>query len=482
MRIKVLGWAVLFLAACPIRVHAVQEVASVGQVQEVQTPAIPTTKLVLHPAKMPTPALKYPLLPPAHEIRPGNAALLYQRAQNLEWWSAVRKQGGRMEEFLAKPLSKTPKADFALDSRLLKEVDLAARRDQCDWDLLTRVHEEGPNLPLPALSFQFYALSLGVRARLEMLEKKTDQAVYTLQTGFALSRHVADGPTLMNGFRGISIAQNMAERVEDLIQLPSTPNLFWSLADLPRPFVDLRRPLLGERLSIDALFPDIREALIDPNAPPASVARLSRSLGQEVFEGSGSNVARNKALLTVLVSKGYPAARKYLLDQGRMEKDIDELPVLQVVTMHYLAQFDRVFDEAVKWQNLPYWQAHAGLRKATEALGQPPQQMGGLYHPRILVSTLDKLFLFRTQLDRRLAALQVVEALRLYAADNRNKLPARLLDIRDLPLPVDPVTGKAFEYKLEGNRAVLSGPASSSERYPNERSSIRYEITIAPTP
>jgi hypothetical protein len=79
-------------------------------------------------------------------------------------------------------------------------------------------------------------------------------------------------------------------------------------------------------------------------------------------------------------------------------------------------------------------------------------------------------------LEQRIALLRHVEALRLYAAEHDGKLPEKLSDI-DVPLPVDPFTGKSFVYKVEGETAHLRGTPPHGE----EKTSfynIHYEITI----
>jgi hypothetical protein len=73
---------------------------------------------------------------------------------------------------------------------------------------------------------------------------------------------------------------------------------------------------------------------------------------------------------------------------------------------------------------------------------------------------------FEARVSRRIAELRIIEALRAYAAGHGGKLPAHLEDIRDLPLPANPVTGKAFGYHFEGDTAVLAadGPVESQPR------------------
>ena len=49
-----------------------------------------------------------------------------------------------------------------------------------------------------------------------------------------------------------------------------------------------------------------------------------------------------------------------------------------------------------------------------------------------------------------------MEAVHLYAAGHDGKLPASLGDVKDVPIPDDPVTGQPFGYRLVGDRAFFS--------------------------
>ena len=82
---------------------------------------------------------------------------------------------------------------------------------------------------------------LAMRVRLDMLDGKLDQAVEDMQTGFALGRHVGGAPILINSMVGIAISHIMLNQVEEFVQLDKRPNLYWALADLPRPLIDLRQ-------------------------------------------------------------------------------------------------------------------------------------------------------------------------------------------------------------------------------------------------
>jgi hypothetical protein len=68
--------------------------------------------------------------------------------------------------------------------------------------------------------------------------------------------------------------------------------------------------------------------------------------------------------------------------------------------------------------------------------------------------------------------LRVFEAIRLYAANSEGKLPQRLNDITEVPVPNDPVTNEAFVYRRDPDKAFLEGP-------PLRDVSFHYEITMS---
>ena len=73
--------------------------------------------------------------------------------------------------------------------------------------------------------------------------------------------------------------------------------------------------------------------------------------------------------------------------------------------------------------------------------------------------------------DRRIAVLRVIELLRIYGASHDGKLPEQLADIAEVPIPIDPVTGLPFDYRLEGGKAILTGPTLRD-------APLNYEITM----
>lgn len=421
----------------------------------------PTT-IPITPAPEPVPALRYLLLPDYADAVAGNAAQVYYRAINSETNANLQSAAVQKEltEGLSAPLDlkELLKHDvLRLSSSnpfLLKHLDEAARRSYCDWDLLPRIRAEGIQMLLPELSpLRTAAQFLAFRTRLELARRQFDKAAYSLQTGLALSRNVADAPTLIHVLFGIAIGETSLNQIEEWIRIPRSPNLYWALSQLPQPFLNLKKPSQGEQMFILATVPLLKEALerrIEPGQLPA--------LGKQMSELVQANPDRSRLPisaqedLTLLCLRYYPAAKKSLVARGRKPADVEAMPVLQVVLLDAYEEVRRKNDAEVRWLALPYWQGIPMLAKEAAARGASRDEEGLLDMFR---AAYNRVVWSMARFDRRIAALRLIEAIRLYAAGHDGRLPAKLSDITEVPLPLDPTTGKEFEYRTTDSGAEI---------------------------
>ncbi|HVS38252.1 MAG TPA: hypothetical protein VMS17_22025, partial [Gemmataceae bacterium] len=305
------------------------------------------------------------------------------------------------------------------------------------------------------------ATLLSLRIRYELAIGRTDKAARTLQIGFAVGRHVADSPTLIRALVGMAITNIMLGRLEEVMQQPDAPSFYWPLADLPRPFIDMRMPTEGERIGAYGTFPGAAEMAADLNAKPWTpehIAKIVEVFG--LFDDNQNEILRvkEKALLLTRLASKHEAAKKALLDEGRPKELVDAMPHVQVALRVALMQYDALLDQVLKYQAAPFWEANPAMAKAAQQVKALANDRDEPAIPiaRTFLPAVEKVFAARTRTDRRIAALRCVEAVRLYAAAHDGKPPASLDDIKDLPLPMDPVTGKPFDYRVVGDRAYLS--------------------------
>jgi hypothetical protein len=165
-----------------------------------------------------------------------------------------------LETWLAGPLSSIPReqAQRLLEDRrnALREVELGARRQSCDWDFDQR--EEGVSLLIQEISEMRALIRLvSLRARVAVLDGHIDDAFHWIQTGFAMARHCSQGPLLIQSLIGVSLSQTMCKPLEDLIQAPGVPSMFWALSHRPRPITDLTGGFESERFLLEREVPSL---------------------------------------------------------------------------------------------------------------------------------------------------------------------------------------------------------------------------------
>ena len=436
----------------------------------------PVIELSARPAPAPEPALKHRLLPGLLDRTPGNAALLYDTALLLISEKRNADKLDKARNWLNTPLEELPRDEVrgTLESlsKVVQFVELAARREGCDWQLPLR--SEGITLLLPRLAkFRDLGRLIALKARLEIADGQHDQAVHTIQTGFAMARHISRTPLLIHGLVGTAIARVMAKRVEELIQARDSPNLYWALTSLPRPLVDMRQALEREMRYLHVMCPRLREAETSQLTPDEWRLLLRDLVDLAQRAGVGSPVAKDMSALG-LAAMTYGGAKSYLVSQGHTPEEVEAMPVAQVVVTYMLQTYNHLRDEHLKWSYVPYWQAHGGIRRADEQTAAAAKRAEG-FPIAMMMPVLGRLYFKEVQLDRHIAILRCVGAVRLYAAAHDGALPDALSDVAEVPIPIDPVTGEQFSYAVVGGKAVLYGapPPGGSPR-----DGLQYEVTL----
>jgi len=293
-----------------------------------------TVELTLHPAKSPKPEQKYQLLMKTKEQSDADAAPLYDKAiQSLPGGLKMDE----IEQWLKTPPDELPlkKVQSTLQQLepVLELLEQAARCKRCEWPYLYD-DELSENLREHRRLLFFLAL----KVRFQIARGRYDDAIGTVQAGFAMARHLGNDSTLVRGMVGIGIAAYMCRQIEQFVQRHDAPNLYQALRDLPQPFIDLTKQ--------------------------------------------------------------------------------------------------------AEWEE-PYIKG--------------------------------KVHLLMNRLDRQVAILQCIEAMRLYAVANEGKFPKLLSDATLVPVPDDPVAHKAFVYTRIGAKAVLEMPTLKGV---TDRDTIRYELSF----
>ncbi len=430
-------------------------------------------RLNVRPAPAPKPALRYRLLPELKEMNPGNPIQHYMKTMmERKKFFFDEEAFQHREKLLTMPLEELPVQELTTyeGPYALSQIDWAARLDNPDWQLLLKLKADGIALLLPEMQ-QMRSLSraLQVRFRAEIAQCRFDDAIRTAKTMFAMSRHLSENPTLIGDLVGIAIASVAISGLEEMLEQPGCPNLYWALTTLPSPLIPLDKGMDGELVMHVWLFRDLSDsATMSVEQIKEFIAHMDKML----VIGEGSN--RKPGVRSWLDARTkddavVSAARQRLVEHGLSAERLLRFPADQVVLLDEKRELEVRFDDVMKTTGFPLWQVEA--LAAQNKVKKPP----ALFADE-LVPTLHHVPLAQVRVDQRIALLRHVEALRLYAAEHDGTLPAKLCDI-PVPLPVDLCTGKAFRYEAIGNTAHLRGTPPPGEEK-NAGFNLHYEVTL----
>jgi hypothetical protein len=444
--------------------------------------------LTVSPRSAPVPALKYRVLPLTWDLKDGNAVPIYLRLTHEQNDAARKYLTEPPKEWNLMPVDKVPLDEahkFLQKHRyMLRQLELGARRRTVDWSYT--LDEPNPiGLLLPDVQvMRNYAPILILQARVALAEGDFTAAAHHLETGFAFSRHVADGPTLIHKLVGFAIASEFAGVVADFMERTDSPNLYWALTALPRPLIDLRVPLEWEYRMLEMQFPELND--LDRERTPEQwdvILQRVRTELRHLDEGAEAGKPRHLEWYPKDCAPGdaaakspeLPAARKYVARTKGLPADkVEAMPPAQVLLLAMMGTYREDCDDWYRGAYLPYPQARPLLETAHKRLRDAPISEGHV-PARLILPGLDRVLARQARSERTVAALRIIEALRMYAAAHDGKLPEKLDDVTEAPIPNDPGTDRPFEYSREGDTATLVSQVPGDSQ-PNN--GLRYRVTI----
>jgi hypothetical protein len=444
--------------------------------------------LTLTPRTTPAPALKYRLFPVAMDLKQGNAVPIYLRLAREQNDETRRQWREKPAEWIKLPLDQIPVAEtrklFQKFAYNIRQLELGAQRKTAEWNYTLDAGDPIALLLPDAQDMRYCGTLLTVKARVEIAEGDYPAAARTLETGFAFARHIAEGPFLINGLVGVAVGNQLTDALADWVSRPNAPNLYWSLTALPRPFIDLRKEFEFEYRMMELQFPDLAD--LKRERPPAEWDAALKRIRAEfdrlrgLWEVGKESEKVPQVPMTAPTdpasqSPELPEARKYLVEQLHMPADkVDAMPAAQILLLCLDGIKDDLRDDFFKSVYLPTPQAIPAAEAAQKRLKSAPNKEITRI-PRVFFPAIPKVIFSNNRLERKIAALRAIEALRLYAANHQGQLPDKLAEVEDVPIPNDPATGRPFEYARDKDTATLIAPPLKAATTPTAQ---RYRLTI----
>ncbi len=404
---------------------------------------------------LPIPSMKYELLVDPIDQEAGNAADTYRKA-----WAALGKGDDAIADQLFEAMQKGS-SDFdaiaALCGRNGQVFDLlerAGRAETCDWESGYRQH--GARTLLPHLrNMRTLGRLLALRAHGLVHQGKIEDAIATIRIGCELGRKTGLEPIPISGLVGNGIVSMMQLDLVEAMNRLESPNLYWALATLPMPIIDFRRGMEAERISLYVNVP----VLFKTRSGEITVEQWADAMGQiAAFKPDGEPgdapvpIESIKEMIKPLI----PAAREYYAQTHQLSAaEVAKIDPIKVVGVYGFDRYQAYADEKWAINSLPYPRLIPALEGFDREIEQTRDgEMGDVF--TVLLPSVTGVARKYVALDRQIAALTCVEAIRNYAAEHDGKLPGSLGDMTDTPAPLNPRTGEPFEYHVDGATATLA--------------------------
>ncbi|MFV2068690.1 MAG: hypothetical protein ACC645_17095 [Pirellulales bacterium] len=486
---------------------------ALGQVTVVEDEdaQLQTYRMTVSPAADPDPAFKVRLLKHENKRKEGNAAPFYYRAQlNLDRVSkAVHKEFGDAYttwQDTAIPLDKLPKekvrnALSRFSGIVMGGLREATSRKFCDWgwELQNVTGLQAIAFLLPEVQkSRELARMLALQTRLAIAENRLDDAIGFTQMNYQLGRDTAAEPLLICGLVGIAISGVANEHTLEIMASPNAPNLYWALAELPKPLIDLRRAMRFELEIGPRVFPLLNDAEEEHRSP----AEWSRYIGEscmtllndltmspvipkEFFEslrGPEWEAAKNQLIGTAVGLWGYTRAKQELIRGGMSREEVEAMSVGRVIALQAARAYRHTTNELEKLSYMPFPEMKRRkdeIEKRLRRDGYFGSTIGSreiLPIASLLLPGTEAARNSQERLAREIAAMQVIEALRMHAAET-GRFPAALEDVTVVPVPRNPATGLPFVYHTrtydDRRMAILELPDTDGFPSFNRRYEIR---------
>ncbi len=443
-----------------------------------------TIPLTLSPTPLPKPLSRFYFTPQYKEMQPGNRVATYMKASmeqaaffskepalERDKWNEMRLADLPLEEMKKSNsanlgglayrgdresivLDGNGLVDFAPTGRPLSDVDEASRQLTSDWQIWFNIRRDGIGTLLPEVQkMRELASVLKVRMRYEIATKDFEKAAYSARTFYGLAQSFETHPTLIASLVGLAVEAICLNALEEMIQQPGCPNLYWSFTEIPVEGLSLRTANQGEKLLAMTLFGKLLQA--GDEIPDAELKKILGQIDTYMILSRGSKAQPKASVIFrdwAKDGKRVERARTFLIETGSRGDAVKKYSPLQAILTADARRYEVDLDDTSRVFDLPNPDVQKLAKDDEAALAK---EGAGILSAAILPNSF-KVRQAHVRLRQRVAYLRVIEAIRLHAQDNAGKLPAQLKDVK-LPIPADPVTGGAFVYSMADGVATLTG-------------------------
>jgi hypothetical protein len=257
----------------------------------------------------------------------------------------------------------------------------------------------------------------------------------------------------------------MLVHLEELIGQPDAPNLYWALTAIPRPLVPTRRAMEIEQRLAENMIPEMNDVFTSHS--PAEWTILAEKIYAGILRMARMSDSAGIILPAIRerLPEGYASSKKQYLDTLRVtlrktlpksKGSVSAMSDDEVMARGIVNEYRIMRDDVFKIAYLPYIDALRRESESEAAIRKGKEGPAAIFS--IMQPAVSSAYNAEIRLQRRIEMLRTIEAIRMYASTHDGKLPESLDAITEVPIPVDPATGKQFPFSRERDVAILTTP------------------------
>ena len=448
---------------------------------------IEVIEMTVSPAGQHVPVFRHRLTYMPSETVAGNAATVYMHSLGenmlLGKWKTLQKQFG-MEVYdwsgYDTPANKIPmdqmrEASGFFDSYIDMHIRRASKRRNCDWGLGLE-DLRGPvvyGIHLNGLQeTRSISRALSLQTKLAILESRFEDAIDLMRQNYRLAVNVGQVDMLVGNLIAIAEAGITNGNMIDFIAAPDSPNMFWALSELP-PIVNLRGSIRMECSALSRIFPELAAAETE-NHSDEEWSRIVQKLPYTISELNQIEQPPQMKLVSAAAGvMSYGPAKERLINAGFQLETVEKMAVGQVLLIDANREYRRIADMVEKEAYLPF---HLSKNNDIEEFMKNEESGAfnniGKVLSLMMMPAVQQVRQAEARIRREVDALRLIEALRMHAAET-GKLPEALSEVKVVQVPRNPATDQPFQYRLDGETAVIDLPYSDGIYY-----SKQFKITL----
>jgi hypothetical protein len=372
-------------------------------------------------------------------------------------------------------------------SNVYKLLEKGSQSRYCKWK--TDKNNFITALMPHAQDFRQLAKYLQDKADWEIRNGKYIDAIKTIKVGLAIGNHTQKAsPTTTVGLHvGFAINQSMYSQLFHLATQPDAPNLYPALTQIKIDdnicdIINSERNIYFDKyISRDSLDKinfesdaDCKNFLEKIIKPFIAAVQLFNS-ETEIFPKQ--SMLESSQALSVFCVLSYLPAKQWLRDKGLSDEKIESLSICQVVAPFTIDRIQQVYDAISVDISFKSGESYDSLKFDYECKWLDNDNASPIdLFLKMFAIPLDGIRLIKQREIQNLDRLKIIETIRYYAEVHNGKLPESLDVIKEIAVPkICPISGKPYNYKLEGKKIIFDYHSSKSNKSPDRRMEINVE-------